>query len=1199
MCWFYSDRYYRRYHDKERSDSPADQVVTSAPTFKVSDDNKKPINVKTTVKPLTAAPTTRGAKKIDMGAALNYGKPSELGINSPTHRNTHNEDLFGSEPVVPKASSSRTKNDIIEDIFSSAAISDPNDDFDPRSTETPADFGDFASAFGNEAPPPNHSVTAPVTTEFADFSSAFSSQPVASVNFSSQPVTVAAPAPVDNFLFAAQPAPASTQSTNDSLLSSADLFGNSVITNAFTYPSMGNKDLLSDFGDLTLNPIQGENPQKVLFSSSIQVIESHDTVGYKLHNENSLNFKKSRPGLSASVSVAPRLEQINAKCDQLVQCLEKVKDIESSEQLEVLLIDLRGLVDLLPCGSRELLDLMANHCSKVEDFANESYGELLTEIVTKTGKSHQSNDEIPTEIKRLVEITDNAAFILETMNTLSDLKLMEISPHLIVQLLVKLLQDDSYLIFSFIRLSKSELDDRVAMKLDQYLQSLLSLPDKVANRFKTDFPRAFELRAFCAILMVNAVKAFYVACHINRIEQSRVFNMTFLSKLISKVFSLFKGEKNVLRTSVQIMLALAGNEMCRESVRELMSGVQRSGIETIVKFSFGEEISKHTLLWTFGDVWKSSSDWKFALTKKIPLLRFSENDQIVENLSFFLASEDIEVMKRVLMELLVIWSTKSHVNDTPFEQHLYITKFIVLMTQYLQDPRENSEKMKQLLFNGMQVHLASSDKKLQVLGMITAEVILGIIDKEVPDEEKLKFEYSDVDQTIVNEVVEVIRSFPDKVESSESLRVFEESDESEITILMEKLLSIVDSNDSVESSAVGKFKRLEQETLEESITDQQPTSSTAPNPPKTELDSDDDDDLQAYDDPDDLPSRREDKRPRYLLDLIQAFTSKENLEDPDRFELSVTAAEEIIKQQLPTHHADLGIDLLRIFISLDKACYMENFNELKMKTLIQICLIYPKESSIYLCEEFNSESSKYAITRRMLMLDILSETAKKLSKLEMKQDDLELSSTPIASTRNKLLIKLNEELENRNKKDAQKIIRRRLIAKTRRITSRTKSLDENSGINRFSEVAGWFFFPLVHGFGRKQMIFKSGAQLKDEMDNLLLVKFLNTIAVMLLCAENSLVAPKMAKEIVNLSVFLRYHEEAQIRLAVLHMVATIILAVPRKVLINEFPREINEFVSHLGMIVKSSVINYEPDQECREFAKQLMGMFHETLYSDE
>lgn len=232
---------FRRYHDKERSSTP-ETVVTSPPTFKV-DDIKKPISVKTTVKPLSAKSATQPPKKINMGAALNYGKASDLGINSPTHRNSHNEDLFGEAPVVSKTTT-KSSNDIIEDIFSSSTA-DPLDDFDPRAEEASADFGDFSSAFGSGSAAPPKAAAPAVATEFADFSSAFSAQS-------------SAPPLVDNFLFNAQPAPPSPLAS--SLLGSADLFGNSVITSAFTSPPVGGskKDLLSDFGDLTLNPIQGK-----------------------------------------------------------------------------------------------------------------------------------------------------------------------------------------------------------------------------------------------------------------------------------------------------------------------------------------------------------------------------------------------------------------------------------------------------------------------------------------------------------------------------------------------------------------------------------------------------------------------------------------------------------------------------------------------------------------------------------------------------------------------------------------------------------------------------------------------------------------------------------------------------------------------------------------------------------------------------
>ena len=201
-----------------------------------------------------------------MGAASNYGKNSDLGINSPTHRNTHNEDLFGTNDV----SATKTKS-IIEDIFNDAA-----DDFDPRAEEpapkASADFGDFESAFGNQpqsAPIKTSTITAKpvVDSDFADFPSAFdSSQAAAAAATSSQQSTASIPLDNDNFLFSSSPQATvaatimpQTSSSNNNLLS-ADLFGNSVLTSAFTASqATSNKDLLSDFGDLTLNPsTQGE-----------------------------------------------------------------------------------------------------------------------------------------------------------------------------------------------------------------------------------------------------------------------------------------------------------------------------------------------------------------------------------------------------------------------------------------------------------------------------------------------------------------------------------------------------------------------------------------------------------------------------------------------------------------------------------------------------------------------------------------------------------------------------------------------------------------------------------------------------------------------------------------------------------------------------------------------------------------------------
>lgn len=219
--------------------------ASSSATTKVVnfEDNKRPIslNVKTPVKQSAIAvkPTN---KRIDMGAAFNYGKNDDLGINSPTHKNTHNEDLFS----VSKSSNTNNYNDIIEDIFSSAEIKEqtPVDDFDPRAGES-SNFGDFETAFGSSV------VSKPIevletSREFADFSSAFSP---------AGPAKAAIPI-ADNFLFA------TIQPTAIPSLISNDLFASNIIgdnlPNVFSSPTRENKDLLSDFGDMALSSNNGK-----------------------------------------------------------------------------------------------------------------------------------------------------------------------------------------------------------------------------------------------------------------------------------------------------------------------------------------------------------------------------------------------------------------------------------------------------------------------------------------------------------------------------------------------------------------------------------------------------------------------------------------------------------------------------------------------------------------------------------------------------------------------------------------------------------------------------------------------------------------------------------------------------------------------------------------------------------------------------
>lgn len=167
-----------------------------------------------------------------MGAATNFGK-NDLGINSPTHRNTHaEEDLFSADST-PSNNNNITKP--MENMFKTCSpsptnIKNDNDlDFNPREDEN--EFGDFASAFGSTT------LKDDVPKDFADFGNVF-----------------------------AQPAAPTSNNANNLLLdpSPMSMFGQFTSpTNLMTPPSNlyqqqpqpqpSSDDLLSDFGGLSFN----------------------------------------------------------------------------------------------------------------------------------------------------------------------------------------------------------------------------------------------------------------------------------------------------------------------------------------------------------------------------------------------------------------------------------------------------------------------------------------------------------------------------------------------------------------------------------------------------------------------------------------------------------------------------------------------------------------------------------------------------------------------------------------------------------------------------------------------------------------------------------------------------------------------------------------------------------------------------------
>lgn len=262
----YNSFHFRRYHDKSESSKTSTSSISDKKVT-ISSTTSSIATLPSTIvsKNQTKQPSTNQNnkiivnKKIDLGAASNYGK--NIGINSPTHQNSHSEDLFS--PNNNTSAIKKQHNDLLEDIFSSAeSPSTPSskggaiiDDFNPRAEEI-QEFGDFASALNS-----NSSSSSGLTSsnkpdliedEFADFASAFTG--------ANPPLSLSLNVENSTNLFGESNIGGSSSAETAGL----DLFGGPSIHSimsggggASSIPissGLTTNDLLSDFGDLNLTP---------------------------------------------------------------------------------------------------------------------------------------------------------------------------------------------------------------------------------------------------------------------------------------------------------------------------------------------------------------------------------------------------------------------------------------------------------------------------------------------------------------------------------------------------------------------------------------------------------------------------------------------------------------------------------------------------------------------------------------------------------------------------------------------------------------------------------------------------------------------------------------------------------------------------------------------------------------------------------
>jgi len=852
------------------------------------------------------------------------------------------------------------------------------------------------------------------------------------------------------------------------------------------------------------------------------------------------------------------------------------------------------------------------------------YGRILEEIIDKFDHDWPLNENgLDPLIKQLIIVNGATIFILSeclriltaALNKSEDKKAI----YVIVMILEDLLKSDA--IFSSIvdtcrygpqtYMQEEELDEACRSAV----QVLISLPNRISNKLQFDTPKFYTLQIYSKALY------FHIFCAISFVndglrESNIKPRVTALSFLISKIIISLKPINFSCFTDIIEKCCFENKRGERYLIESIFRSLDSTAIEYVATLFLkhcNPKIGVHPI---FGNL-LTESNWKYILMTKIPLMRYYDDAKLAINLISYLSSFSNEhgMLSELLIKLLEVWSDGSILNHAHVDQRRYIAQLIILSIKSCKDhlSKDEIDQCQKLLLSGISIHLECTNIYLRAMGMITGEICINAL--STADAPKLEFEYNNM-TTKVSKLVESLKNLStlnliidvkeqyecdDELtigdlifDSLRSKKIYQLGIDCGILSNLKKVLEIEDN------ICLPKTNEADNNSIEKNET-QQMTENSNDN---SDLDSDDD--LVPYVMTDDLMKPNK-VCPLYLRDVRDNLTDEQTINDPDVFTESLLACDKLIQTQLSNDDVSFAIELLQLLLTLKQQTYVENFESLIFNCCVRIVIICPREGAEYLCKEFYEDVGKYSLNQRLLFLDVLAESAKRLSEINIDETNSTNDNIDKAIEKKQIAkhVSLFINMKDRKKqewyindididlevlqdrfKNWREIVDKRIASHTRRFAESSKS--PKMHVNQFANVASSFFYPLLYGFDRKDAYkFKSIKIYSDQM-NILLLRYLKTLSTIMLAAQNCILAPKMGKEILELTWTLRHHTEAPVRLAVTENIGSVLITVPQDAIINELLPLVLEIREWL--MLSQNIIHGEHDVNCRILNEKILSL---------
>lgn len=879
-----------------------------------------------------------------------------------------------------------------------------------------------------------------------------------------------------------------------------------------------------------------------------------------------------------------------------IEKLRSVRDVEHANEIVAqILLHLPG-----PITPEQLCRIDTNAMVDWKQIAQNEYTQILIELTRLFDSNwpvskQNSTWTIDQNVLNVFAIDHSFDFVHVSLSHIyAKTNVMKFDT--LIKIFESCIQNDKWLVAAFIDVcfvehstpeTHHENDDD-----EQFIQLLLTTPNRIANHFEGKHSTIFDPEPFSNVLLLAVIQAISFIATTNQMEKRKLFEAKFLGQLLGRIAVDFHCNRTstVLEIAFQVLSSTIAESVAFKTIlQEMVLYFPRNSLNICAWYILKTDNPIDFL----GDAIQLSKDWEFMLKTKLPLQPNSMSDRSMKYLVKYLSVKmPMDECHHVLLDVMKAWSSKASISTLSIEQHIWLTKFIVLAIELFEVQRMSmqSEKLRLIVHNGIQNHMEELSHTIRAVGMITAEIVLNKLSASESKESKLEFQY-DSFSLEVNRVVEEIKQFHATVKEDPVKFV------SDLDAAIDQLHDVFNEN-----QPKFQFKTIPGNIVQNASIEIGSLASTGKNAniviagtsnsEPDQLDSDDDDDdLQAYDMSNDKPLVEE-KRPRYLDDLRETLLETD---DPDVFEQCMISCADLVNEKLPNDITKIGIELLQLLIDLEKRFYMENFEMHRNSACIAICCIEPKACAEFLCKEIHAEVGQRTIARKVLMLEILSETAKTLSRVDTKPNK------PICESIRKVtkpMNKLIDESDDHEKrlKQAKQIISERIAQKTRRFAHPTADIFKNAKCNRFADVAGDFLFPLLHGFGKEQLaVYGAKSTLKYDTDHILLMTFLNTVATITFASQNCPIITRIAPEVFQLALVLRFHAEPMIRFAVLQMIAAVLFATPKSVLQMHFLNYVQEIQSWLNDCLSFNIIKSEKSAECFEMAKHVSALCIDIL----